>query len=97
MNLAYMQATLGSRITSYNVCYTKLLRLHLAMDGISLLMVALTGLLGVLAVTCSWKEIQDRVGFFHLNLLWILGGVVGVFLSLDLFLFFFFWERNNFV
>ena len=66
--------------------------LHLAMDGISLLMVALTGLLGVLAVTCSWKEIQDRVGFFHLNLLWILGGVIGVFLSLDLFLFFFFWE-----
>jgi proton-translocating NADH-quinone oxidoreductase, chain M len=66
--------------------------IHLAMDGISLLMVALTGLLGVLAVLCSWREIQDRVGFFHLNLLWILGGVIGVFLSLDLFLFFFFWE-----
>ncbi len=66
--------------------------IHLAMDGISLLMVALTGLLGVLAVICSWNEIQDRVGFFHLNLLWILGGVIGVFLSLDLFLFFFFWE-----
>nr|WP_321240327.1 NADH-quinone oxidoreductase subunit M [uncultured Tolumonas sp.] len=65
---------------------------HLAMDGISLLMVSLTGLLGILAVVCSWNEIQDRVGFFHLNLLWILGGVIGVFLSLDLFLFFFFWE-----
>ncbi len=66
--------------------------IHLALDGISLLMVALTGLLGVLAILCSWKEIQDRAGFFHLNLLWILGGVIGVFLSLDLFLFFFFWE-----
>ena len=65
---------------------------HLALDGISLLMVVLTGLLGILAVVCSWNEIQDRVGFFHLNLLWILGGVIGVFLSLDLFLFFFFWE-----
>ncbi|MBG6458212.1 NADH-quinone oxidoreductase subunit M [Pseudomonas aeruginosa] len=66
--------------------------IHLAMDGLSLLMVALTGLLGVLSVLCSWNEIQRRIGFFHLNLLWILGGVIGVFLAIDLFLFFFFWE-----
>src|SRR5690606_16957303 len=33
-----------------------------------------------------------RIGFFHLNLMWILGGVAGVFLAMDLFLFFFFWE-----
>lgn len=65
---------------------------HLALDGLSVLMVVLTGLLGVLSVLCSWKEIQHRVGFFHLNLMWILGGVVGVFLAIDLFLFFFFWE-----
>src|SRR5699024_10194425 len=52
--------------------------LHLAMDGLSLIMVALTSFLGILAVLCSWKEITDRVGFFHLNLLWVLGGVVGV-------------------
>ena len=65
---------------------------HLALDGLSLLMIMLTGLLGVLSVLCSWKEIQRHVGFFHLNLLWILGGVIGVFLALDLFLFFFFWE-----
>ncbi len=38
------------------------------------------------------NEIQRRIGFFHLNLLWILGGVIGVFLAIDLFLFFFFWE-----
>lgn len=68
------------------------INLHLALDGLSLLMVVLTGLLGVLSVLCSWNEIQRNVGFFHLNLLWILGGVVGVFLAMDLFLFFFFWE-----
>ena len=66
--------------------------IHLALDGLSLLMILLTGLLGVLSVLCSWKEIQRHVGFFHLNLMWILGGVVGVFLAIDLFLFFFFWE-----
>lgn len=65
---------------------------HLALDGLSVLMVVLTGLLGVLSVLCSWREIQHHVGFFHLNLMWILAGVVGVFLAIDLFLFFFFWE-----
>src|SRR5699024_1954797 len=60
---------------------------HLGMDGLSLIMIALTSFLGALAVLCSWKEIQHRVGFFHLNLLWVIGGVVGVFLSIDLFLF----------
>ncbi|STZ14924.1 NADH-quinone oxidoreductase subunit M [Moraxella caviae] len=65
---------------------------HLAMDGLSLLMIALTAFLGIMAVACSWGEIQRRVGFFHLNLLWSLGGVIGVFLAIDLFLFFFFWE-----
>ncbi len=65
---------------------------HLAIDGLSLLMVVLTGLLGVMAVLCSWKEIEKYQGFFYLNLMWILGGVIGVFLAIDLFLFFFFWE-----
>ncbi|SFR65466.1 NADH dehydrogenase subunit M [Marinobacter daqiaonensis] len=68
------------------------IEIHLALDGLSLILVALTGFLGALAVLCSWHEIAHRVGFFHLNLLWILGGVVGVFLALDLFLFFLFWE-----
>lgn len=65
---------------------------HLALDGLSLLLIALTGLLGVMAVACSWREINRHTGFFHLNLLWNLGGVVGVFMAMDLFLFFFFWE-----
>lgn len=65
---------------------------HLALDGISLLMIVLTAFIGILAVTCSWSEIQRNVGFFKLNLLWSLGAVIGVFLAVDLFLFFFFWE-----
>lgn len=68
------------------------IEVHLALDGLSLVLVALSALLGVLAVLCSWHEIRRRVGFFHLNLLWILVGVVGVFLAVDLFLFFAFWE-----
>jgi NADH-quinone oxidoreductase subunit M len=65
---------------------------HLAMDGLSFILVALTLFLGIISVICSWTEIRDRVGFFHMNLLWILAGILGVFLALDLFLFYFFWE-----
>jgi NADH-quinone oxidoreductase subunit M len=65
---------------------------YLAIDGLSLLLVLLTALLGVMAVAASWRSIQQRVGFFHFNLLWALAGIYGVFLSLDLFLFYFAWE-----
>lgn len=66
--------------------------IHLALDGLSLLMVLLTGLLGAMAVACSWSEIDENIGSFHLNLLWSMSGVVGVFLAVDMMLFFFFWE-----
>ncbi len=65
---------------------------HLAIDGLSLLLLTLTFFLGVLAVLCSWKEVTERVGFYHFNLLWILAGISGVFMAMDLFLFYFFWE-----
>jgi NADH-quinone oxidoreductase subunit M len=65
---------------------------HLAADGISLLLIALTVLLGFMAVSSSWTEIKTRQGFFFFNLLTCLAGTVGVFLAVDLFLFFFFWE-----
>jgi NADH-quinone oxidoreductase subunit M len=65
---------------------------HLALDGLSLLLIMLTFLLGMMSVLASWTEIQDAVGFFHLNLLWVLAGIVGVFLAMDLFLFYFAWE-----
>ncbi|HWQ14314.1 MAG TPA: NADH-quinone oxidoreductase subunit M [Roseiflexaceae bacterium] len=64
----------------------------LALDGLSLLLVALTVFLGLVAVLASWSEIREREGFFYFNLLWTLAGIVGVFAALDLFLFYFFWE-----
>ncbi len=65
---------------------------HLAIDGISLLLVMLSCFLGIMATIASWTEIRERVGFFHFNLTWTVAGVIGVFLALDLFLFYFFWE-----
>src|SRR3984885_1422364 len=68
------------------------IRFALSLDGLSLLLIGLTALLGLTAVACSWREITRHIGFFHLNLMWTLGGVIGVFLATDLFLFFLFWE-----
>lgn len=68
------------------------IHIELALDGISLLMILLTLLLGAVAVSASWTDIQYRQGFFEANLLWTLAGVLGVFMALDLLLFFLFWE-----
>ncbi|MEO6902749.1 MAG: NADH-quinone oxidoreductase subunit M [Bacteroidia bacterium] len=68
------------------------IQLKLAADGLSLLMLLLTSFLGLLSVLISWKEIQKRVGFFHFNLMFELAGITGVFLCMDMFLFYFFWE-----
>jgi NADH-quinone oxidoreductase subunit M len=65
---------------------------HLALDSLSLILVSLTAFLGVMSVVSSWTEIRERIGFYHLNLMAILAGIVGVFLAMDLFLFYFFWE-----
>lgn len=65
---------------------------RLALDGLGLVLVALTLFLGLTAIVSAWSEIRDRVGAFHLNLLWTLAGAIGVFMALDLFLFFLFWE-----
>lgn len=65
---------------------------HLALDGLSLLMLLLTFFLGIISVLISWKEIEERVGAYHFCVLWVLAGVTGVFLAMDFFLFFFFWE-----
>ncbi len=65
---------------------------HLAMDGLSLLLVLLSAFLGIISVAASWTEIQYRAGFFHLQLMLVLAGINGVFLAMDLFVFYFFWE-----
>jgi len=68
------------------------IRIHLAVDGLSLLMISLTALLGVVAVAVSWTGIRKQVGLFHFQVLFALAGIMGVFLALDLFLFLLFWE-----
>jgi len=67
-------------------------RFHLAIDGVSLILVGLSLILGIISVITSWTDVRERVGSFHMNLLWTLAGVIGVFVALDLFLFYFFWE-----
>jgi len=65
---------------------------HLGVDGISLFLVILTTFLTPICVLASWVGVHHRIKEFHVMLLLLEVGVVGVFLSLDLFLFFLFWE-----
>ncbi len=65
---------------------------HMGIDGISLFLVILTTFLTPLAVLCSWNSIHEHVKEFFAMLLVLEMGMVGVFCSLDLFLFFLFWE-----
>ncbi len=65
---------------------------HMGIDGISLFLVLLTTFLTPLAILCSWKSIQHNVKGFFISLLVIETAMIGVFVSLDLFLFFVFWE-----
>jgi NADH-quinone oxidoreductase subunit M len=75
-------------ITSPNIHY------HMAIDGISLWLVLLTTFLTPLCVLISWNSIHDRVKEFFIILLILETALIGVFTSLDLFLFYFFWEAT---
>ncbi|HEX6369029.1 MAG TPA: NADH-quinone oxidoreductase subunit M [Longimicrobium sp.] len=68
------------------------IRYQLAMDGISLFMVLLTTLLLPLMVLGSWTYIRERERGFYASLLALTSGVVGVFVAVDMFLFYVFWE-----
>lgn len=72
-------------IPSFNIHY------YLGVDGLSLPMVVLTALLCFLGIFVSWKIGKAVKGYFALFLL-LDTGMVGVFLSLDFFLFYVFWE-----
>ena len=65
---------------------------HMGADGISIWLVVLTTFLTPLCVLISWKSIHDRVKEFFILLLILETALIGVFVSLDLFLFYFFWE-----
>ncbi|MBA2319653.1 MAG: NADH-quinone oxidoreductase subunit M [Deltaproteobacteria bacterium] len=68
------------------------IRYSLGVDGIALLMIALTGLILPMAVGASWTSIVDRPKGFFLALLFLESGMMGVFAAADLFLFYTFWE-----
>jgi len=65
---------------------------HVGIDGISLLLVLLTTLLFPIAILSSWNYIQDKVKEYHIFMLILQTGILGVFVSLNLFLFYVFWE-----
>jgi NADH-quinone oxidoreductase subunit M len=67
---------------------------HLGVDGISMWLVLLTAFLVPLGVLVSWKSIHDRVKEFFVLLLVLETAMIGVFLALDMFLFYVFWEAT---
>ncbi len=67
------------------------IRFHLGIDGLGLIMLLLTFAVVSLALLSGWK-VRRRVGLFHFQLLWAAAGLAGVFMALDLFLFYFFFE-----
>ncbi len=75
-------------IASPNIHY------HVGVDGISVWLVVLTGFLGPLAVLASWKAITTRTKEFYFLLLLQWTAMIGVFVALDMFLYYAFWELS---
>jgi NADH-quinone oxidoreductase subunit M len=73
-------------LPAYGISY------YLGIDGFSLLLIMLTTFLTPLCVLATWDDIQHRVKEFMVCLLALMAGMIGVFVSLDLFLFYVFWE-----
>ncbi len=70
------------------------LQMYFGLDGISVAMIALTGLLTVSAILISWEAIRDRAPEFYAALLLLETGLVGVFCAFDLVLFYVFFEMT---
>ncbi|MCK4738709.1 MAG: NADH-quinone oxidoreductase subunit M [Deltaproteobacteria bacterium] len=73
-------------ISAFNAQY------YLGLDGISVLFVFLTGLIGIVSVLASWTSVKKSVSGFMACLLFMQTFMIGVFCSLDFFLFYIFWE-----
>jgi NADH-quinone oxidoreductase subunit M len=73
-------------IQSANVQYL------MGIDGISLLLILLTSLLSFIATLSSWSAIKERLKEYYIFMLLLEIGMIGVFVSLDLILFYVFWE-----
>ena len=79
-------------ITDFIWIATPEIHYRVGVDGISIWLVLLSTLLTPIAMLVSWRSIDKRVKEFYALLLLLEFGLVGVFLSLDLFLFYVFWE-----
>jgi len=75
-----------SWIPDWNIYY------YLGVDGISVLFVLLSTLTAILCVLISWTAIKIKVKEFYISILLTTAGMIGVFCSLDFFLFYIFWE-----
>jgi NADH-quinone oxidoreductase subunit M len=64
----------------------------LGIDGISFLLVMLTTILGAISILSSWSAIQNRKKEYYILFLLLQTGMLGVFMALDFFLFYLFWE-----
>ncbi len=73
-------------ISSLNVSY------NVGVDGISLLLVLLTTFLTPLTFLSTWKSVEKNIKMFTFSMLFLEAGMLGVFISLDIFLFYIFWE-----
>jgi NADH-quinone oxidoreductase subunit M len=65
---------------------------YLGIDGISFLLIMLTTLLGWISILSSWSAIEERTKEYYVWFLVLQTGMLGVFMALDFFLFFVFWE-----
>ncbi len=90
----YWQAAPTGYTISTNVSWINYppIRYHVGIDGLSLWLVLLTTLLTPISVLVSWKYIDHRVKEFFAFMMLLEFGMLGVFVALDLFLFFTFWE-----
>jgi len=64
----------------------------IGVDGISLLLVVLTGFLTPIALASSWQSVHKKIRTFCMFLLFLESAMIGVFVSIDLFLFYVFWD-----
>jgi NADH-quinone oxidoreductase subunit M len=65
---------------------------HLGIDGIALLLIVLTTLIMVISIIWSWGTIDSKPREYYIALLILEAGMLGVFMALDLFVFYIFWE-----
>jgi NADH-quinone oxidoreductase subunit M len=92
--LHYESGHTGFQFDTNHAWIGKAIHYHMAADGISMWLVLLTTLLVPLSVLVSWKSIHDRVKEFFVLLLVLETAMIGVFLALDMFLFYVFWEAT---